>query len=570
MKRLIFLFISFFISLLSFAQQVDEQEDKWYELFFTEGLKSRLSGDFDRAANFYVNCLKINPRSASIAFELSRISNAKRDFEGANKFIDLALACDSFKNVHYLRYAVDLKLSLNKFLDSVSLYNRLIELEPNEYENYLNLAQIYSAAGSYSDALKVLDSLLQQNSDLEEYVIIEKSKIYLKQKKNKKAFSLIDNLNKENPNNSKFTSYYSSYYLAVGDTAKAIQYLIKSIQLPEGELFYFDLSDLYLSQNQIDNAYTYSNLGFATLSISSEVKYNTMIDYLQHDLFSCYVSDTLDFYESSLKTCILQYPENEAFYSLLAIYYTSISKDLQAIEVYEQINEIGGLSFDLWRDFLLLLASNDSDQKLLIYSKESVNQFPDEPFFLLFYGQSLQMNQSYAESLKPLLHAHSILKNETSSNLKSLKISVLNTLAGSYYYVDSISNAFSYFEEVLALDNYNLLALNNYSYYLSLLGQDLEKAERMSRQTIDLDPNNSTYLDTYAWVLYKLKRYNEALFIIERAVDNLPEDDSEVLDHYGDILFSSGDKDKALIMWRKAYELDSDNQKILDKIEANQ
>ena len=65
-----------------------------------------------------------------------------------------------------------------------------------------------------------------------------------------------------------------------------------------------------------------------------------------------------------------------------------------------------------------------------------------------------------------------------------------------------------------------MLDLNNYAYYLSLVGRDLDKAERMSGKVIERFPNNSTYLDTYAWILFKKGNYTLAKFYMETAIKN--------------------------------------------------
>ena len=57
-----------------------------------------------------------------------------------------------------------------------------------------------------------------------------------------------------------------------------------------------------------------------------------------------------------------------------------------------------------------------------------------------------------------------------------------------------------YYDKALENNPKNYGALNNYSYYLALLGRDLDKAERMSGEVIKANPENATYLDTYAWV----------------------------------------------------------------------
>lgn len=61
--------------------------------------------------------------------------------------------------------------------------------------------------------------------------------------------------------------------------------------------------------------------------------------------------------------------------------------------------------------------------------------------------------------------------------------------------------------------------MNNYAYYLSEMEIQLDKAEEMISNVIQLEPSNATYLDTYAWVLFKRGKYMEALFIIEQAME---------------------------------------------------
>ena len=66
----------------------------------------------------------------------------------------------------------------------------------------------------------------------------------------------------------------------------------------------------------------------------------------------------------------------------------------------------------------------------------------------------------------------------------------------------------------------NVMALNNYAYYLSEQGKDLHKAESMSYKTIKAEPNNGTYLDTYAWILFMQERYADAKTYIDAALKN--------------------------------------------------
>ena len=92
----------------------------------------------------------------------------------------------------------------------------------------------------------------------------------------------------------------------------------------------------------------------------------------------------------------------------------------------------------------------------------------------------------------------------------------------------------------------------------------------MSRFTIESEPENSTYLDTYAWILHKMGRNDEALTFIEKAILFNGTESAEILDHYGDILMEKGELEKAIEMWKKALEIESDRKEIIKKIEENE
>jgi tetratricopeptide (TPR) repeat protein len=153
------------------------------------------------------------------------------------------------------------------------------------------------------------------------------------------------------------------------------------------------------------------------------------------------------------------------------------------------------------------------------------------------------------------------------SNDQKLLIDFYTQLAEAYHSNKQYKQSDYYFEKVLDIDSNNILVLNNYSYYLSLRNQDLEKALQMSKKTIEAEPRSSIYLDTYAWILYKLERYEKALEYIEKAIQHGGHDDSDVVEHYGDILYKTGNKEKALEQWKKAKTIGTPSAELIQKIE---
>lgn len=137
------------------------------------------------------------------------------------------------------------------------------------------------------------------------------------------------------------------------------------------------------------------------------------------------------------------------------------------------------------------------------------------------------------------------------------------------YHLGNRDIAFENYEKALKLNPQNLGVLNNYSYYLSIKDERLDKAERMSGITVKAEPTNPTFLDTYGWVLFKQGAYTMAKIYIENAVKYTEEEPSaEVLEHYGDVLYKTGEVEEALEQWKKAKELGGDSKALKKKIKS--
>lgn len=90
------------------------------------------------------------------------------------------------------------------------------------------------------------------------------------------------------------------------------------------------------------------------------------------------------------------------------------------------------------------------------------------------------------------------------------------------------------YQEILRLDPYNALVLNNYAYLLTTSKGDLQLAEKMSTKALQQDPGNPTYLDTYAWIMH-LSGQNELAKLYIRQAMSLFQDKQvplEIQIHY--------------------------------------
>jgi len=160
----------------------------------------------------------------------------------------------------------------------------------------------------------------------------------------------------------------------------------------------------------------------------------------------------------------------------------------------------------------------------------------------------------------------SYLKGETAQSIRYLEIakgiikpsenwnSQLYSIMGDVYHsLNRHKESDAAFEQVLLLNPDDEHVLNNYSYYLSLRKEQLEKAARMAKKLVEALPKESTYLDTYAWVLYQQGNYQDALRYLEMAIAEGKSPSSAIWEHHGDALYRLGRVEEALKSWKRQW-----------------
>lgn len=117
-----------------------------------------------------------------------------------------------------------------------------------------------------------------------------------------------------------------------------------------------------------------------------------------------------------------------------------------------------------------------------------------------------------------------------------------------------MKRSYAAYERSLRYNADNVMALNNYAYFLTIEGRNLERALTLASHATALENDNPTYLDTHAWVLFKLGRLDEARKMLQRAVALDAQNSPALLVHYGDVLQALGEHFMAEVYWKRALE----------------
>lgn len=131
------------------------------------------------------------------------------------------------------------------------------------------------------------------------------------------------------------------------------------------------------------------------------------------------------------------------------------------------------------------------------------------------------------------------------------------------------NEAISAMEKVVALQSDHVEALNYLGYTWADNNMHLEKALEYIKKAITLKPDNGYILDSLGWVYFRLGDLEKARIELEHAI-SLEPNDPYIQEHLGDIYQASGQKKKALTTYRRAKELFKDlkmKEKIQQKID---
>ena len=211
---------------------------------------------------------------------------------------------------------------------------------------------------------------------------------------------------------------------------------------------------------------------------------------------------------------------------------------------------------------LVSFAWQAEDKERVIALCQDARQYnPDEMAFYYYQGIAYYQKQDLDQALNAFQNGISVINEQSNPEIVSDFYAVMGDIMhqrGRY------QEAFAAYDSCLQWKDDNLGCLNNYAYYLSERGEQLEKAEQMSFRTIKAEPKNATYLDTYAWILFMQRRYSEARIYIDQTLQCDSDSSAVLLEHAGDIYYHVGDREKAVALWEQALERASDSSEVKD------
>lgn len=537
-----------------------EQQRK-YDYFFLEAMRMKGKNEYDAAFGLLQHCLDINPTASSALYEISQYYMFLRQVPQGQVALEQAVAFAP-DNYWYSQGLVSLYQQQNELDKAAALLEKMVTRFPSKQDPLFSLLDIYSRQEKYNDVISTLNRL-EKRLGKNEQLSMEKFRIYLQMKDDKKAFQEIESLVQEYPMDMRYQVILGDVYLQNGKKQEAYDAYQKVLAVePDNPMALFSMASYYeqtgqkeLYQQQLD-----------TLLLNKKVTSDTKISVMRQVIAENEQSSAKDSTQviALFDRMMKQDMDDPQIPMLYSQYLLSKNMEQEAVPVLEQVVDLDPTN-KAARLMLVSAAVKKEDYKQIIKVCEpGIEATPDA--LELYYYLAIAYHQA-EQGDSVLIVCNRALEHITPDTRKEVISDFYSIMGDIYHTKKQMTEAYAAYDSALVYNPSNIGALNNYAYYLSVERRDLDKAEEMSYKTVKAEPNNSTYLDTYAWILFEKGNYAEARIYIDNAMKNDGEKSDVIVEHCGDIYFMTGDVEGALKYWKKALEMGSESKTLKQKIE---
>ena len=531
-----------------------------YSECFLEAMVQRQKGNSDAAFDLLQRCTEIDPQASEAYYFLSQYYKVLKDNDKAMEMVQKAASLDP-DNTIYSETLMQTYISQRQYQKAIEMTERLYDKHKDREDLLELLFQLYQHEQDWTHAIGVLDKLETINGKSER-LSYAKSEIYSRKGDKAAAIAEMKGLADRYPNDMNYLGMYGDMLMMNNETDKALD-IYQRILREEPKNTRAQVSMLGYYREAGDSAAAATTLEQLLLNpaVQTEQKMTLMRqEVMRSEELGGDSTRVLHLFHKILA----QPQENGDLASLCAAYMNlkemprdSIAAVLKQILTIEPDNASARLQ-------LVSYAWNDEDNDSVIALCQEARQYnPEEMAFYYYQGMAYYKMDDKEAALSTFQNGIGVINDDSSPDIVSDFYAIMGDLL---HQKGMAKEAFEAYDSCLQWKEDNIMCLNNYAYYLSELGQQLDKAEQMSLKTVKAEPKNATYLDTYAWILFMQKRYAEAKIYIEEALQNDSDASAVITEHAGDIYIMNKDTERALELWRQAQQEDAGNKILARKI----
>ena len=519
-----------------------------YNEFFLEAICQREKGNSDAAFDLLRHCVEIDSTRSEAWFYLAQYYAALKDKDKSLAYAKRAAELNP-ENTTYLETLAQAYIGQHDYKSAAQALEQLCEKSRDRDDVLGMLVQLYEQQEEYDKAIDAL-SRLEVMEGKSERLSYAKSQLYTQKGDKKAAIAEMKLLADQYPNDYGYRCLYANTLYRNGQQQKAVE-LYEGIlkEEPDNRMaqlsmlaYYHDVNDTLKQDQMTERILTNKNttqqdrLALMRQVIGESEQQggdSTRVLQLFHKMLSM--------------------PEADADVAIFCATYMNLKKMPQDSirPVLEQALEMAPDNAAARLQLVSYAWQAEDKDRVIALCKDARQYNPDEMAFYYYQGIAYYQKDQLDNALNAFQNGISVINDQSDPDIVSDFYAVMGDIM---HQKGREQEAFAAYDSCLQWKDDNIGCLNNYAYYLSEKGLQLDKAEQMSYRTIKAEPKNATYLDTYAWILFMQKRYSEARIYIDQTLQCDSDSSAVLLEHAGDIYYHVGDKEKALALWQQALE----------------
>ena len=541
---------------LSYADQ------RRYQYFLHEAIAQQNAENYDAAFDLWRHCLEINPNAPEAYYYLSMFYSELGDEKKEEWCLEKAASL-SPENSYYQEKLADYNILQKNYDEAIETYERLYAHNHDRTDALNVLLQLYNRNKDYDNMLYTVERL-EQNEGYSEELALTKMNAYERKGDTNNAYKTLKNLAERHPNDNNYKVMLGNWLMQKNKTKEAFK-MFSAAQKdePDNAMLKISLYDYYQTLGQKDQAQQLRD----EILLNEKTDIQTKMTMLQQ-LISENERNGSDSTEIlNIMRQMVDANKTDVNLPLLMAAYMQIKNMPQDSVnlVLEKVLEIEPENVGARLQILESTWKKEAWDDVISQASTAIQYIPEEMAFYYYLGFAHFQKDERDEALDSFKRGVSQIKSDSNPVIVSDFYGMMGDL---YHQKGEIKAAFEAYDSCLQWKDDNMMALNNYAYFLSVEDTLLSKAEAMSLKTVRAEPDNTTYLDTYAWILFMQERYAEAKIYIDQALkcDTDSIHSNVVIEHVGDIYAMNGLIDKAVEYWQEALQKGSESATIEEKI----